>query len=253
MNAAWGYAYDRAGNRTAQRVVVPGGQAFQTGYGNNAANQLTSRTGDVGSWTYDANGNLQNAPGTATIPGATGTPTNTNTVNARDQVTQTTSNASPVPFSYAGAGNNNRLTAGAITYQSGVLGQSSQTTGSTPQAFTRTPGGTLVSMRTGNASVYYLTDNQGSVIGLVDGTGAKVAGYAYTPYGQTRTITGTPTGDLTQANTNPYRYTSGYLDTTSNLYKLGYRYYDSTQGRFTQQDPSGQEPNHYLYSGGDPV
>jgi len=87
----------------------------------------------------------------------------------------------------------------------------------------------------------------------VNDQGQKVAGYAYTPYGQTRTITGTTTGDLTQANNNPYRYTSGYLDTTSNLYKLGYRYYDPTQGRFTQQDPSGQETNHYLYAGGDPI
>jgi len=253
VNAAWGYAYDRAGNRTARRVVVPGGQAFDTGYGNNAANQLTSRTGDVGSWTYDANGNQTNAPGAATIPGASGTPTNTNTLNPRDQITQTTSTTTPVPFSYAGAGNNNRLTAGATAYQTGVLGQSSQTTGSTTQAFTRTPGGALISMRTGTTSLYYLTDNQGSVIGLVNDQGQKVAGYAYNPYGETRTITGTPTGDLTQANTNPYRYTSGYLDTTSNLYKLGYRYYDPTQGRFTQQDPSGQEPNHYLYAGGDPI
>ncbi len=112
-------------------------------------------------------------------------------------------------------------------------------------------------MRTATGSVYYLTDNQGSVIGMVDAQGQKVAGYAYTPYGETRTITGTPTGtptgDVTQATNNPYRYTSGYLDTASNLYKLGYRYYDPAQGRFIQQDPSGQESNLFAYTGGDPV
>jgi RHS repeat-associated protein len=133
-----------------------------------------------------------------------------------------------------------------------VLGQAWQTAGGATTAFTRTPRD-MVSMRTATGSVYYLTDNQGSVIGLVNNQGQKVAGYSYTPYGQTRTITGTPTGDLTQANTNPYRYTSGYLDPTSNLYKLGYRYYDPNQGRFTQQDPSGQEPNHYLYAEGNPA
>ena len=36
-------------------------------------------------------------------------------------------------------------------------------------------------------------------------------------------------------------------------YKLGYRYYDPTQGRFTQQDPAGLEANAYLYAGGDPM
>jgi len=110
-----------------------------------------------------------------------------------------------------------------------------------------------VSTRTGSGSLYYLTDNQGSVIGLVDGQGQKVAGYSYDPYGATRTITGTATGDLTQANANPDRYTSGYRDNDSGLYKLGYRYYDTLQGRFTQQDPSGQESNLFAYTGGDPV
>ncbi len=74
-----------------------------------------------------------------------------------------------------------------------------------------------------------------------------------TPDGATRTITGTATGDLTHANANPYRYTSGYRDNDSGLYKLGYRYYDTLQGRFTQQDPSGQESNLFAYTGGDPV
>ena len=54
-----------------------------------------------------------------------------------------------------------------------------------------------------------------------------------TPDGATRTITGTATGDLTHANANPYRYTSGYRDNDSGLYKLGYRYCDTLQGRFT--------------------
>lgn len=110
-----------------------------------------------------------------------------------------------------------------------------------------------MSIRTGATSLYYLTDNQGSVIGMVNGQVQKVAGYSYAPYGETRTTTGTTTGDLAQANSNPYRYTGSYLDTASNLYKMGYRYYDPNQGRFTQQDPSGLEPNAYVYAAGDPV
>ncbi|WP_373559793.1 RHS repeat-associated core domain-containing protein [Streptomyces sp. TLI_55] len=34
---------------------------------------------------------------------------------------------------------------------------------------------------------------------------------------------------------------------------MGARYYDPQLGRFTQPDPSGQETNPYLYTGGDPI
>jgi RHS repeat-associated protein len=47
------------------------------------------------------------------------------------------------------------------------------------------------------------------------------------------------------------RYTGGYLDTATGMYKLGARYYDPTLGRFTQTDPTGQDP-HYTYAGNDP-
>jgi len=36
------------------------------------------------------------------------------------------------------------------------------------------------------------------------------------------------------------------------LTKLGIRYYDPTLGRFTQVDPTGQDP-HYTYAGNSPI
>ncbi len=255
LNAAWSYAYDGAGNKTAQRVVVPGGQAFETGYSYSADNRLTSRTGTGAPIGYDNAGNQTSYPDTAALPGnmdAASPQTTTNYDTANHSYIQN-SGGTPVTMTYLNPDQNQRITAGGTYYGTGVLGVSYQTTNAGTTAFTRTPGGSLISERTSAGNVYYLTDNQGTVIGLVNDQGQKVAGYSYTPYGQTRTITGTATGDLTQANNNPYRYTSGYLDTASNLYKLGYRYYDPTQSRFTQQDPSGQEPNAYAYAGGDPV
>ena len=62
---------------------------------------------------------------------------------------------------------------------------------------------------------YYLTDNQGSVIGLVDGQGQKVAGYSYDPYGATRTITGTATGDLTKPTRIPTATPAATATTTA--------------------------------------
>ncbi|WP_352302878.1 RHS repeat-associated core domain-containing protein [Kineosporia sp. NBRC 101731] len=35
--------------------------------------------------------------------------------------------------------------------------------------------------------------------------------------------------------------------------KTGIRYYDPIHGRFTQQDPTGQEENPYLYAAGGPA
>jgi len=255
LNAAWSYAYDGAGNKTAQRVVVPGGQAFETGYSYSADDRLTQVNGSTANIGYDNAGNQTSYPATAALPGnmdAASPQTTTNYDTANHSYIQN-SGGTPVTMTYLNPDQNQRITAGGTYYGTGVLGVSTQTTSAGTTAFTRTPGGSLISERTSAGNLYYLTDNQGSVIGLVNNQGQKVAGYSYTPYGQTRTITGTPTGDLTQANTNPYRYTSGYLDPTSNLYKLGYRYYDPTQGRFTQQDPSGQEPNHYLYAEGNPA
>jgi len=97
------------------------------------------------------------------------------------------------------------------------------------------------------ASYYYTTDALGSVILLTDGSQAKAATYGYDSWGQATSATGA------QAATNPWTYAGGYNDTTSNRIKFGARYYNPARGRFTQSDPSGQEANRYLYTGGDPI
>ena len=128
----------------------------------------------------------------------------------------------------------------------GMTGASSSFGGGTP-TYVRTPDGTPIARHTAAGSEYYLTDNLGSVVGMVTTSGTKTAAYAYDPYGAPRHTSGT------SAAANPIRYTGGYLDTTTGLYKLGHRYYDPTLGRFTQPDPSGQEANAYLYAFANPV
>jgi len=251
-NASWSYGYDLDGNRTSSSSLL-GGATTNTSYGYNTADQLTSRNSSTTGFTYDANGNETANPGSPSL----GLPTRSNTLNTRDQVTAintvTGGTNTTIPFTYVGAGNAERTSVG-VTSQAGglsinntLLGVGSQTAASSPTtAFTRTPGGTLVSIRAGGASSYYLTDNLGSAVGLVDANGTKAATYAYDPYGTTRTATGP------QAAANPFRYTSGYQD-PSGLYKLGARYFDPSLGRFTQPDPSGQEKNNYTYTGDNPT
>ncbi|MGI8690094.1 MAG: colicin E5-related ribonuclease [Thermomicrobiales bacterium] len=110
--------------------------------------------------------------------------------------------------------------------------------------YTRTPGGRLVSeLLPGGVRYYYLTDGLGSIVALVDVNGNVAARYGYDPYGQTVVKTGSA------AESNPFRYTGAYLDSTG-LYKMGARYYDPARGRFTQLDPLG---NGYVYASDNPV
>ena len=57
----------------------------------------------------------------------------------------------------------------------------------------------------------------------------------------------------------PMRFTSGYDDVSTGLYKFGIRYYDAATGRWTQRDPVGGslaemvKVNPYVYAGDNPV
>src|SRR5581483_9562120 len=148
-------------------------------------------------------------------------------------------------MTYAGTTNGERNQAAGVSYLNGLLGITRQTgTGGTLE-FIRDPQGNLIALETGGHSYYYTLDGQGSVVALTDSTGnTDAALYSYDPYGQTTTSSGPLAG------TNPWRYTSGYLDPTG-LYKLGARYYDPGRGRFSQPDPATAEG--YSYVGGDPV
>jgi RHS repeat-associated protein len=100
-------------------------------------------------------------------------------------------------------------------------------------------------MRTAATSYYYLTDADGSVLGLVNNTGTLVAGYNYDPTGNRYLNNGL---SLSQ----PYQFQGAYLDPTG-LYAMGARSYDPTLARFTPTDPSGKETNPYAAFGNNPA
>lgn len=255
-DASWSYTYDDASNRTGQtRTGSTGAPAGTTSYGYNLADQVTSLNGSGTGWGYDGNGDETAATGGAAL----GVPQRTATYSTRAAVdTITTIGTAPGGgntvnrFEYHAAGNTQRMAtsvAGAYTrFRTSLLGLTGTRDDATGAStyYTRTPAGQLIARRAGGTSAYYLTDNLGSVVGIVDAAGTKSAAYAYDPYGITRAATGTAAAD------NPFRYTGGFLDPSTGLYKLGARYYDPTLGRFTQRDPSGQEANAYLYATGDP-
>ncbi|MFI7383722.1 RHS repeat-associated core domain-containing protein [Streptomyces sp. NPDC049813] len=236
--AGWAYCYDKAGNRTGRSsgTSLPSScdDAQQKAVYDDAG-ELTSYNGND-AFTYDGAGNET----------AAASPTGTRTAESWTPFTQLgayTQSGTTTDQTYAGTDNTQRLKAGSTTFTNAAVGVTGQSVSGAATGFIREPSGTLVAMKSGGASQYYLTDAQNSVTGLVDASGKRTATYSYGPYGEPRTNSGT---------NQPFRYTSAYLD-PSGLYKMGARYYDANLGRFTQPDPSGKEENTYLYAAGDPV
>ncbi|MFD3514743.1 RHS repeat-associated core domain-containing protein [Streptomyces sp. NPDC058657] len=234
---SWQYCYDPAGNLTTQGGA-PGCPAA-TAYTYNAASQLTAKNGVTSGWSYDKAGNeTAGAPAPETARSA-------ERYTDFGQLKSVTVGTTAYPAEYASTDSSERTRFGSTVFHNGPLGLSGQTAGGKDTEFIREPGGTLNSLHTGGKSHYYLTDALGSVIGLVDETGKRVNTYLYTPSGAARTGT-------QETVPQPFRFTGGYQDPTG-MYHFGARYYDPQLGRFTQNDPSGQEKNPYLYAEGDPL
>lgn len=245
---SWTYCYDQAGNRTYDTTSLSFGIASCAGVGSTTAatytydntNALTGRTGQPASaFAYDGNGNEYAAAG--------GTVRTAGTFSVKNQQLTTTTDGTAHTAAYAGSGQTERTSLDNTKYQNTPLGLTTQTTNNggvfTTTRFIREPGGAPVALRVGAISYYYITDNQGTVISVVNGAGQEFNRYGYDPYGNSR--------GKTEGVANPLQYTGGQLDATG-LYHLGARYYDTTLGRFTQPDPTGQDP-HYTYAGNNPT
>ena len=83
---------------------------------------------------------------------------------------------------------------------------------------------------------------------MTDGTGKEVNAYDYDPYGNM-------VNSVEQSGlNNPWKFASGFLDSSTGLYKYGIRYYDPTIGRWTQRTPVGgslqetTKANPYAYA-----
>lgn len=225
------YAYDSNGNRTQTSK----NGTYSAIYGFNAANELVT-SGGATSGSYDQNAN-QLSTGTGLALG----------YNTKNQTTSFTPPSSvTINAGYLDTDQNGRTSFGTTSQQNGLLGLYSDTTGSTASYYTHLATGTAQTLSevVGNSAYYYLTDLRGSVVAATDVNGNVQATYKYDPYG---TSLGT-TGNIS----NPIRFDGGYYDSSTALYKFGERYYNSTDARWTQLDPSGQNPG-YNFAGDDPV
>src|ERR1035438_1854302 len=78
---------------------------------------------------------------------------------------------------------------------------------------------------------------------LVDGSSGSVsAQYEYGPFGEVLRATGTA------ASANPFRFSTKYADAETGLLDYGYRYYNSSTGRWLSRDPIEERGGADLYA-----
>ncbi|MET8197949.1 RHS repeat-associated core domain-containing protein [Micromonospora taraxaci] len=235
------YTYSTNGNR--ETVKVDGATTQTLTY--NAANQVTTTNN-----TYDTRGN-QTKTSSPTVSGIG--------YNAAAQMTTATTTGTTT-FGYAATDQVEMTRAGGInlTYgyqdQYGMPWLQSWKNGASTAAYVERDGlGTLLGLRIGTTDYAYVLDGLGSTVAIVKADGSLAASYTYDPYGNTLTTSETSLGQP-----NIVRYAGGVYDPATAFTKYGQRWYNPTQGRFTQQDTLSfigdpRRGNRYAYAGGNPV
>jgi len=229
------YSYDPVGNRLSSSGVP--------NYNYNASNELTSNS--TGSYTYDANGN--------TLSDAQGRTFTWDFENRLTQAVVPGTNGGTTTFRYDPFGRR--------IQKSGPLGTTNylydgtnsveevDNVGNEVAGYAQGTGidQPLAELRSGTAS-FYSQDGLGSVTSLTNSTAGLGNTYNYDSFGNLTASTGTLTNSL--------RYTGREFDGETGIDFYRARYYDTTTGRFLNEDPirwfSGTA-DFYGYVHNDPV
>ncbi len=244
-----------AGTNFMARIPLPTGTntipVVATDYSNNKSTNryelVVSGDGEAQTLTYDLNGNL------ATL--TTATRTNSYTWDAVDRLVALTNWSGggyiASQFEYDAMGHRVReteLTNGVIAanrrlvWSGNAIAEERDATGTTVTKRFFSQG-----EQVGGNSYYYTRDHLGSVREVLDGSGTLQVRYDYDPYGRRSVVSGT-----FQAT---FGYTGHYWHAASGLHFAMYRAYDSSNGRWLNQDPIGEAGglNIYGYVGNSPI
>jgi len=215
------FSYDTVGNRLAKQ-----GQVIQSVY--NDANRLLENERFI--YQYDNNGNLvqkTNKSSSEIIQYS---------YDAENQLIQVSKSGMTASYRYDGSGRRiekdvNGTVTRYIYDQTDLImeydGSNTLIASYTFGSFVDEP---LIMYR-GGQSYYYHNDKLGSIMEITDVTGVVVKSYAYDSYGNIVLEMGTLE--------NPFTYTGREFDSETGLYYYRARYYDSSIGRFINEDPVG--------------
>jgi RHS repeat-associated protein len=227
----YAYSYDHASNLTS---ITPNGPQQTFSY---------TSTNSITAGSYDANGS----------PTALGG--NTYTWDGANRIVSSTNSANntSTSFTYDGFGRLVRVidsTSGTVTADHSYfwcgtlrcLAHDNTQTGS-PVSTQYFPQGVIAS----GTSYYHVQDRLGSVTQLITSSGSVAAQYAYDPYGNRSTISGTVVSDI--------GYAGYFYHAASGLDFALYRAYDPAHARWLNRDPIGELGgiNLYAYAGDSPV
>jgi RHS repeat-associated protein len=97
-------------------------------------------------------------------------------------------------------------------------------------------GGLLMVRQVTAAQTHFVAyDGNGNVTGLANASNGNIsANYEYDPFGQTIRASGV------MALLNPIRFSTKYTDDATDMLYYGYRYYNSSTGRWLSRDPLGE-------------
>jgi RHS repeat-associated protein len=230
------YTYDALGNR----ITLVDDRGRTEVYTTNKLNQYTAVTGH-GSFTYDADGNL--------IRQEDGSGVTTYSYDAENNLVGIQSGASTRAYVYDAFGQLVAATRDGKTnrYQIDPIGYGNVVAeyGDANQLVARNVhAGGLISRSAAGTAGYYTFDAIGNTIEMTGATGNALNRYVYTPFGESLVSQ--------EAVGNPFQFNGEhgiYLELNS-LSVMRARFYDSTRGRFVEQDPIGiaSDVNMYRYS-----
>lgn len=106
--------------------------------------------------------------------------------------------------------------------------------GNTVYSFTYDAFGRPVAITEGNTRYFYILNQQGDVVGIVNGNGSFVVQYFYDAWGRLLSTAGALSSTL--GVNNPLRYRGYVYDTETGFYYLQSRYYNPEMGRFINAD-----------------
>lgn len=242
------YTYDARGNRLT--AVVTGGGASTQSLTFNAGNQVTN-TG----FTYDGTGNL-----TADTAG-------TYTYNGAQQMTTVTNGSGAFTYKYAGtnqvevlqqesSSRDYKLVYGR-TNQFGLPVVEQVQAGSNLAYIENDPvtGEPLMLRSSSNVETLYVYGGTGTPVALLTDFSTQSYAYTFDPFGTAVLASGGTGNGVVE---NPFLFKGGIQDRATGWIHYGNRWYNTTLGRWTQQDTldaplDPTNANRYAFAGCDPV
>ena len=225
------YSYDVDGNRqTVSGGVTQGSYTYENEH------QLTQINTDSGaeSYTYDQAGRVE----TVTRDGETVR----FDYDENDQLTTVRDGSNAIIVEYVYDSDGRRVEVNDAQAQRDIV--TAPTTGGLESpflivqddqvagAFSYAGDSPLVRVDETGDAVYYLTDELGSVIGLVDAAGQSIADFSYDSFGNALSAE-----SLSAELGGDFRFQGQWQEANTDLYHFRARYYDPETGRFISRDP----------------